>query len=835
MFGFVAVASATPKVEIANPEKNAEYILSELRKPRLRDVDLVVLPELALSGYTCGDLFFQETLVNGCLEALETLCDSLKNDNRLIAVGVPLIHQGKLYNCAAVICRGKILGVVPKSHIPNYQEFYEKRWFFSGKEIKNQRITIGNREVPFGTDLIFLHNGVLTGIEICEDLWVPTPPSTTLCENGAEIILNLSATDDNIGKYGYIKNLVASQSSRCRCAYAYASAGDGESSTDLVFSGINLVAYNGEIIAESSRFSTESSQATAIVDIEKIRNERRKYSTFFSTPDVQPSSEFRIVDSGSHRISGLLPEFSVNPHPFVPSNEKERDENCKEIVRIQSWGLRQRLQSIGCKSVVIGISGGLDSTLSLLVAARTFASMGLPPTGIIAVTMPADATSSRTLDNAVKLMEAIGATILQIPIMKAVNLHFQDIGHDPEKHDAVYENSQARERTQILMDLANKYNGIVLGTGDMSELALGWCTYNGDQISMYNVNAGVPKTLVKYIVKWFADNAESNRLGDVLLDILDTPISPELIPAASDREIAQKTEDIIGPYELHDFFLFHVIRNGFTPAKILFLASKAFEGKYEVAVLKKWLLNFYRRFFSQQFKRSCMPDGPKIGSVCLSPRGDWRMPSDASAALWLKEAERLNVEGDVAYTEEDLKSALRVLNKGGIILYPTDTVWGLGCDASNEEAVRKLFSLKKRLSSKAMISLVDSVDSLHKWVENVPEEAMREIESSERPLTVIYDSPVDISARLKASDGSAAFRITSHPFTKELCRRLGRPLVSTSANMAGEMAPATFNEIDESLRSAVDYVCLTGREKGNSKPSRIIKITDDGKVTVIRE
>lgn len=638
--GFVQIASVTPEIRIANPLFNIESILKELANERLAAAQFIVLPELCITGYSCGDLFFQSSLLKAALDALQIFCQRTRDDSRLIALGLPLHREGSLYNCAAVVAGGRILGIVPKTHIPNYQEFYEKRWFKSGVNLRNDTITIGEENIPFGTNLLFSHNGATVGVEICEDLWVPVPPSSYLCMNGAEIILNLSATDDNIGKYEYIKSLVSSQSGRCRCAYAYASAGRGESSTDLVFSGINLIAADGKILNESPRFELHDSFTVAAVDIEKLRNDRRKYSTFYQDCNFN-SQDVKIVSSGFLEDNDEIPLHHVDAHPFVPSNEKKRSENCHEIINIQSWGLSQRLAITNSKHLIIGISGGLDSTLSLLIAHFTFRKLGLDTRGIIGVTMPAFATSDRTHNNAVNLMEILNVTALEIPVNEAVLQHFKDIGHDPGVFDAVYENSFARERTQILMDLANKYNGLVLGTGDMSELALGWCTYNGDQMSMYNVNAGVPKTLVRYLVSWFADNSDSPLLKATLKDIIDTPISPELVPASSKQEIDQKTEDLIGPYELHDFFLYHVLRNGFSPKKILQLAVIAFQRVYEREVIKKWLLNFYKRFFSQQFKRSCMPDGPKIGSVCLSPRGDWRMPSDADAALWIEEIERL--------------------------------------------------------------------------------------------------------------------------------------------------------------------------------------------------
>lgn len=641
-YNIYGIASVSPNVELGNPGRNIENILFELKRKELGETRFIVFPELCITGYTCADLFFQQSLIDQSLEALQLLCQSLINDPRLIAVGLPLIFEGRLFNSAAIISGGNILGFVPKINIPNYQEFYEKRWFTSGENIKGKKIVLKNQEISFGSDLIFEHCGVKVGVEICEDLWVPTPPSSKLCENGAEIILNLSATDDNIGKYQYIKSLVTSQSGRCRCVYAYASAGNGESSTDLVFSGINLISYDGTILSESERFSRENSYAIAAVDIEKLRNDRRKYSSFYNNKSLINS--YNIIQSHQSEFEATMnPEVRFQPHPFIPEDNGKKKDHCKEIIEIQSWGLAQRLSVTRCKTLTIGISGGLDSTLALLISYYTFNRLGLDVKGIYGITMPSHATSTRTYHNALRLMELLEVSSIEISIKDAVSQHFRDLGHDPAIHNVVYENSQARERTQILMDLANKYNGMVLGTGDLSELALGWCTYNGDQISMYNVNAGVPKTLVKYLVDWFAETTDQEELKNVLKDILNTPISPELIPSEGKEEINQKTEEMIGPYELHDFFLFHVLRNGFSPSKIFYMATIAFHDKYEKAIIRKWLINFYHRFFTQQFKRSCMPDGPKVGSVCLSPRGDWRMPSDASAKIWIKEAEDIKI------------------------------------------------------------------------------------------------------------------------------------------------------------------------------------------------
>ena len=642
-FNIFRVASATPDLELGNPLKNADNILNLLSSESLKSSTFIVLPELCVTGYTCGDLFFQQNLIMETRQALEIISSALKNDNRFIVVGVPLLYNGRLYNCAAAISNGEIVGIVPKINIPNYQEFYEKRWFSSGRDIINQTIFINKNEIPFSTQLLFEFRGVKIGLEVCEDLWVPSPPSTGLATAGADIILNLSATDDTIGKYEYIKSLIISQSSRCRCAYVYSSAGKGESSSDLIFSGINIIACDGKLLSQSERFDKNASIATAFVDVEKLRNDRRKYSTFFESLNNMEKQYFPIKVKDNAKCSNFSLDFHVDPNPFIPSDRTKLNENCREIINIQSWGLERRLEAVRSDKIIIGISGGLDSTLALLVACHTLKKSNKEIKNIIGVTMPAQATSNRTHNNARNLMDILGVRSLEIPVKTAVEQHFKDIGHDPLKFDAVYENSQARERTQILMDLANKFNGIVLGTGDLSELALGWCTYNGDHMSMYNVNAGLPKTLVKHVVEWFASNTEDENLRNVLSDIIDTPISPELVPAETTTDIKQKTEELIGPYELHDFFLYHVLRNGFSPTKIHTLACIAFKNKYSKAIIKKWLVNFYKRFFSQQFKRSCMPDGPKVGSVCLSPRGDWRMPSDASSGLWIDEVSKIKV------------------------------------------------------------------------------------------------------------------------------------------------------------------------------------------------
>lgn len=636
---YIKLRAISPEVKIGDVDFNVSTIIKSSLKAENENVDCIVFPELSITGYTCGDLFLQELLLIKAEEGIRVIKEKSASLPILIVVGAPVAVNGKRFNCAIVISGGYILGIVPKIHIPNYSEFYEKRWFDSGKGIKAEVIDFAGEKVPFGTDLIFSHNNVKIGIEICEDLWVPQPPSGTLCMAGAEVILNLSASDEIIGKHDYLVSLISQQSARCRCAYVYSSAGWGESSTDLVFSGNAMIGYDGKVFGAEKRFSTGIMEETKVVDIEKLRLDRLKFNTFIS--DINLKDNYRIVESNIDKKIYELSTVKPDSMPFVPKDSEDLKARCEEIINIQAYGLMKRLHAIGCRKAVVGISGGLDSTLALLVTVKSFDKLELPRKGIIAVTMPGLATTSRTYKNAISLMESLGVTILEIPIGEAVALHFKDIDQDPEKYDATYENSQARERTQILMDLANKENGIVVGTGDMSELALGWCTYNGDHMSMYGVNASVPKTLVRHLVEWVASESDP-KTSEILLDIVATPISPELVPSDKD-DIAQKTEDLVGPYELHDFFLYHFLRNSFTPEKIFNLATAAFEEKYDKETIMKWLKVFIIRFFSQQFKRSCMPDGPKVGSVSLSPRGDWRMPSDASVNLWLSDLEKLSV------------------------------------------------------------------------------------------------------------------------------------------------------------------------------------------------
>lgn len=633
-YGFFRASVAVPNVEIANPKSNALSHIELMRQAADESSLLVLFPELSLTGYTCGDLFNFPMLLEAAEEAVSTLAEETRRLNIHVIVGLPISFCNRLYNCALVIGPDGPLMAVPKLNLPNYNEFYEKRWFASGTEIKDATIQIAGKSIPLTNDMLLEINGTKVGIEICEDMWVAQSPAIRLALGGADIIANLSATDEAIGKHDYLKRLISSRSATLRAGYLYASAGWGESSTDLVFSGNGIIMEDGTSLAQTERFCMNPQIATADIDIERLRNDRRRFNSFAPEPHPLTSVASEIhVASSNPEPAGLM--RNVDPHPFVPSDSNRLEEHCREIISIQAWGLARRIKATGNASMVIGISGGLDSTLALLVAVRTADMLHLPHTHIIGITMPGPGTTTRTKSNATILMERLGVTTMEIPIGKAVSQHFQDIGQDPAKHDAAFENSQARERTQILMDMANKEGAIVVGTGDLSELALGWCTYNGDQMSMYGVNASVPKTLVKYLVEWFADDSDDEETSRVLRDIIDTPISPELIPADDNADtIAQKTEDLVGPYELHDFFLYHTLRNSFSPEKIEYLCRLAFKGRYNDATIRKWLTTFFRRFFNQQFKRSCMPDGPKVGSVCLSPRGDWRMPSDASSALW---------------------------------------------------------------------------------------------------------------------------------------------------------------------------------------------------------
>lgn len=640
-FGFLRVAACSPEVSPADIDFNVDHICGTIEECIAENADMIVFPELSVTGYTCADLFDQSLLIEKAYGALREIAERFSNEQAVIVAGTPVRYGNRLFNCGAVIRSGEILGFVPKSYIPNYGEFYEKRWFASGRDLKGE-IKIDDTVIPIGTDLLFEISDIRFGIEICEDLWVPNPPACALSVAGADIIVNLSATNELIGKHRYLTDLIRSQSARCRCGYVYASAGAGESSTDLAFAGNCIIAENGAILTASERFVMRGKKAIADLDIESLRHDRQHFNTF---SEYAGETNVRLVRLGetAHRTQdvSLIDYRKIKAHPFLDENAEDLKERCDEISSIQAWGLATRLKAINCRHAVIGISGGLDSTLALLVTAKAFKMLDFDPKGITGVTMPGFGTTDRTKNNASKLMDLLGVTQREIPIGAAVLQHFEDIGHNPEVHDVTYENSQARERTQILMDIANQKNGIVIGTGDLSELALGWCTYNGDQMSMYGVNASIPKTLVRYLVQGYAKNSNDPELTRVLEDIIDTPISPELLPPDKNDSIKQKTEDLVGPYELHDFFLYHILRYGMEPRKIMLLASKAFTDRYDKETIRHWLKTFYRRFFNQQFKRSCMPDGVKAGSVCLSPRGDWRMPSDASSALWISEANKI--------------------------------------------------------------------------------------------------------------------------------------------------------------------------------------------------
>lgn len=643
--GFIKVAAAIPSVKVADCSYNVQQIESLIAMAEGKGVEVIVFPELCITGYTCQDLFKQTLLLEQAETSVLMLLDFTRKLDIISIVGVPVVVGDLLLNCAAVIQKGDLLGLVPKTYLPNYSEFYEKRWFASSQDLQPSEIRFaGNKIVVTPQPTLFRTcDGAMFGVEICEDVWAPMPPSCNLALSGADIIFNLSASDELIGKHDYLKGLLAQQSARMISGYVYSGCGFGESTQDVVYGG-NAIAYeNGQLLAESERFALDSQLIITQIDVEKIRNERHTNSTYIN---AQRGHDSRIVNAHTVMPRDFELIRDVDPHPFIPKTD-DMEKSCDEIFSIQVAGLAKRLVHTGCKTVVVGISGGLDSTLALLVCVRTFDKLQLSRKGIVGVTMPGFGTTDRTYNNAVNLMKSLGITLREISIADAVKQHFNDIGHDINVHDVTYENSQARERTQILMDLSNQLGALVIGTGDLSELALGWATYNGDHMSMYGVNAGVPKTLIKYLVKFVAMSEDSDETRSILLDIIDTPISPELIPADEAGNITQKTEDLVGPYELHDFFLYHIIRFGYRPSKIFMLARKAFDGSnpeapfYDDETIKKWLTIFLRRFFNQQFKRSCLPDGPKVGSVSLSPRGDWRMPSDASSALWLKECEQI--------------------------------------------------------------------------------------------------------------------------------------------------------------------------------------------------
>lgn len=632
--GFLKVCAATSDVQVANPKYNTEKILEIVKAKAKEGVKLIVFPELCMTAYTCGDLFLQDVLLEETRKQLVFLAKETKECDSVITVGLPITKDGILYNAGAVIFHGKVIGIIPKTHIPNYSEFYEARHFAIGNTITDYIYLDGQEEaIPFGTQILFRCTNMrdfVLGLEICEDVWVATPPSAGHVKAGATVIANLSASDETAGKEKYRRKLISGQSANLICGYIYADAGDGESTTDLVYSGHNIIAENGVILKETKRFVNE--QIVAEMDLQHIQNERRRISTYLVEDESKKG--YTYIDFTFSKVEEIKPSRKYRQTPFVPSSKHDREERCEEILLLQAMGLKKRLVHTHTKHAVIGISGGLDSTLALLVTTLAFDKAGLDRKNIICVTMPCFGTTDRTYTNAVELTKILGATLKEIPIHEAVTLHLKSIGHDLETHDVTYENGQARMRTLILMNIANMAGGMVIGTGDLSELALGWATYNGDHMSMYGVNAGVPKTLVRYLVEYYADSTKEEKLSKILHEVLDTPVSPELLPP-KDGEIAQKTEDIVGPYELHDFFLYYILRFGYMPTKVFLLAIVAFEGKYDEKTIYKWLNNFYRRFFSQQFKRSCLPDGPKIGSVAVSPRGDWRMPSDASVQIWM--------------------------------------------------------------------------------------------------------------------------------------------------------------------------------------------------------
>lgn len=680
-YGFIRLCAASPKVTVADCSANALSIIKCVHKASAENAKLIVFPELCITGYTCGDLFLQKTLQESAIKALLYIAEKTAKDDCIFTVGLPIAVNNTLFNCAAVLCRGKICGIIPKTFIPNYSEFYEKRYFSQAPEGLSTEIALGGknskgndeRKIPFGTNILFTlkdFSEFVLGVELCEDVWAPLPPSISHALNGATIIANLSASNEVIGKASYRRNLISMQSAKIIAGYVYADAGHGESTQDLVFASHNLIAENGSILAESDLFEENDENGTLIFadsDLEKICQERKRTTTFYQAFERQKikqikaernltQSEYTIVELELKNTDFSAKESElkrfVDPNPFVPSEKNERSQRCMEVITLQAEGLAKRLRHINAKSAVIGLSGGLDSTLALLVTCRAFDLCNIDRKGILAVTMPCFGTTDRTYTNACTLAKKTGCTLKEVKISDSVLQHFKDIGHDKNVHDVTYENSQARERTQVLMDLANQSGGIVIGTGDLSELALGWATYNGDHMSMYGVNSSIPKTLVRYLVEWFSEKEAgkgNKELSEVLKDILTTPVSPELLPP-EDGKISQKTEELVGPYELHDFFLYFMLRFGFTPEKIFFLAKTAFRKKYTDEIILKWLKTFYRRFFSQQFKRSCMPDGAKVGTVSLSPRGDWRMPSDASSKLWLDSLE--NISASASGTEK---------------------------------------------------------------------------------------------------------------------------------------------------------------------------------------
>ena len=640
-YGFIKVASAVPSVKVADCKYNVEQIEQQIILAEGQGVEIIVFPELSLTGYTCQDLFRQNLLLETTESAMLMLLDFTRQLNIISIVGLPIAVGDLLLNCAAIIQKGQILGIVAKEYLPNYNEFYEKRWFASVQDLRTTELRFAGNQInlSFTPQIFVTCDGVRFGVEICEDVWAPTPPSNHLALAGADIIFNLSASDELIGKHDYLCKLLAQQSARTITGYVYSSAGFGESTQDVVYGGNALIFENGHLLQSGPRFAMTPQMQVAQIDVERLRTERRGNTTYVNAQRRMIGEDVIFKNAHSILPKDFVLERPVDAHPFIPSPDM-MEKSCEEILNIQVMGLAKRLVHTSCQKVVIGISGGLDSTLALLVCAMTFDKLGLDRSGIIGVTMPGFGTTDRTYTNAIKLMQSLRITIREISIAKSVTQHFEDIGHDISVHDTTYENSQARERTQILMDVSNQEGGLVIGTGDLSELALGWCTYNGDHMSMYAVNASIPKTLIACLVKYVAGTMDADTSA-TLHDVVDTPISPELVPADEDGNIQQKTEDLVGPYELHDFFLYYFMRHGFRPMKIFLLAQKAFEGQYDDDVIKHWLKTFFRRFFSQQFKRSCLPDGPKVGSISLSPRGDWRMPSDASSKLWLRECEML--------------------------------------------------------------------------------------------------------------------------------------------------------------------------------------------------
>ena len=641
--GFITVAAAIPSVKVADCDYNEKQLESLIAQAEGKGVEIIVFPELCITGYTCQDLFGQQLLLEEAEKAVLKLLDFTRSLDIIAIVGLPVVCGDLLLNCAAVIQKGDLLGLIPKTYLPNYSEFYEKRWFASAQDLDDTDLPFAGKTMPVSAEptLFRTCDGVHFGVEICEDVWAPAPPSNHLALSGAELIFNLSASDELIGKHDYLKSVLAQQSARTMTGYVYSGCGYGESTQDVVYGGNAMIYENGKLLVEADRFSMEPQMMITQIDVEKLRTERRTNSTYVN---AQHSYSAKIINAHGIQPRDFQLIREIDAHPFIPKTA-DMKQSCEEIFSIQVMGLAKRIEHTHSKKVIVGISGGLDSTLALLVCVKTFDKLKMDRKGIVGVTMPGFGTTDRTYNNAINLMKSLGITLMEISIAKAVTQHFKDIGHDAAVHDVTYENSQARERTQILMDLSNQLGGLVVGTGDLSELALGWATYNGDHMSMYGVNASVPKTLIQHLVRYVAETElkEKNdkKTYEILMDVVDTPISPELIPADENGNIKQKTEDLVGPYELHDFFLYYFLRFGFRPQKIFLLAQHAFKGSYDDVTIKKWLTTFLRRFFAQQFKRSCLPDGPKVGSVSLSPRGDWRMPTDASSAMWLKECEML--------------------------------------------------------------------------------------------------------------------------------------------------------------------------------------------------